>query len=122
MASVTNLPGGTFPASGTIAAFTLVKINSSRQIAACAVDTNKDCIGVTQQAAVVNDQTPVRFLSAGTFKVKTDNSAIVVGTLLYKGASGKVSAASTGSTAIGYALDANGSTDSTIIEVMPLQH
>lgn len=110
-----------FPAAGTLAAWTLVVINSSRQVTNAAVSTARDVIGVVMEPAVAGQVVQVQTLHVASVKVLTDNTAITVGTLLYKGASGKVSATSTGSAAVGYALEANGSTDGTVIEMAPLQ-
>lgn len=110
-------------ASAALLRGTLVKPGGGAgQVGNTAVDTVRDEIGVLMEAASAQGQI-VRYQTLrGSSRViaLTDNSAISIDTPLYKGANGKVSATSTGSVLVGYALEANGSVDATLITVRPV--
>ena len=115
MATQTNLPGKAFPAAAAITEFRLV-VPTSTGVQHAAVSTTNDVIGVAQEPqATVGKPVPVRFNEAGTCKVTADGSTIAVGTVLYKGATGKVSATATSSVRVGIALEAS-TADGDIIE------
>lgn len=121
MATFNATPLATGIASGTLARGSLVKFDTNGQLANTAKDSTYNVVGVMLEAGATG--LPARYqVCRGTaqFIALTDNSAITVGTLLYKQASGKVGAGSTGSTLVGIALEANGSTDATLITVAPL--
>lgn len=113
-------PGRGFITAAAIAQYLLVQIPAG-VLTLCALDTNNDWIGTTLESRfAANQVVPVRFRHAGTLPCTTDNTAIVVGTLVYKAANGTVSATSTSSILVGIALAANGSVAGSWIEVMPI--
>jgi 3D (Asp-Asp-Asp) domain-containing protein len=126
MAVQTN-EGLTRPANATLSPYTLVDVNSSGNLVNTGVSTTFDVVGVAQGDGLTNGSTyaagqlvPVKtWRSGGTHKVTTDATAISIGTLVYKGAAGVVTATPTGSVIVGRALEANGSTAGAIIEVVP---
>jgi hypothetical protein len=90
----------TFVASGTIGAFTRIKL-SGANIVVCAA--NDSSIGVAQVAGVSGDVIPVKLLRKGTFKCQAAG-AITAGAAIFSGANGQVAASGTG--AKGWALEA----------------
>jgi hypothetical protein len=122
MATYNATPLGSGPAAAAIARGSLVKWDTNGRLAACAVSTTKDVAGVLMEAASAIDQIVRYQVLAGTAEaiVLTDNTAITQGVALYKGASGKVSATSTGSVQVGTAREATGSVDATLITMAPL--
>ena len=104
-------------ASGALLRGTLVGLDSNGQLVNVGKDAVYDVLGVLMEPATAANQV-VRYMSlrgATRAIVLTDNSAIVVGSKLYKQASGKVGISSTGSTLVGVAAEATGSVDATLI-------
>jgi hypothetical protein len=112
MATQTNAPNDVLDATAAVEVYRLVTASG----AACALDTARDWVGVSQQkvTAAGTANLPIRLPVAGTCKV-TASEAIVKGDLLYKAANGKVSKTATSSVAVGRAKEA-ASGDGSIFE------
>ncbi len=113
MAVQTNNPGMAVQAGETLAARRLIKYDGTYADG----DANQDWLGVTQEPRSTGEQTPVRFLSAGTV-ILTAAVAITAGALVYKANDGKVGVTNTNAL-IGIALEA-ASGDGIEIQVKPL--
>lgn len=111
MAKQVNNPATTIVATGTVIENRLVTPAGIHAV----VSTTDDVVGVAQEPAVSGQPIPVRLRSAGTCKLCVDG-ALTLGQAVYKGAAGKGSPTTTGSVAIGRALEASGA-DGDIIEV-----
>lgn len=116
MATFTNNPGKGFVTTGAIGQYLLVNAAG----ALTGSNTNNDWIGVTLESRTAAGQVvPVRFRHAGTMLCTMSvTEAIAVGTIVYKAASGCITAVSTGSIAVGVAMSV-GATAGDWVEVLP---
>ncbi len=84
------------------------------------VSTVYDVIGVAMEPGVLGQPMRIQSLRGSTRAVVlTDTSTINIGTKVYKGATGFVSAASTGSVLVGIAAEANGGV-AALITIRPI--